>query len=158
MKKRTTSGADKSDLRRQRIKLGASVAVLVAAGALAWVQLSGETPAEAAASRRLFLCSDCKQTFRHAIEKGQIQPLKCDHCGQLAAYMPEACYWTKDSAGRWTSTDEPTYVILKSRMELEGKTYCPDCGHEVWGHFAKPTPQDIEKANRKPDVDEDEGE
>lgn len=158
MSKSKTTVADERDIRRQRIKLGASIVVLVAAGVLAWVQLAGETPAEEASSRRLFLCTGCNQTFRHSMKMGQAQPIECDHCGKQAAYLPEACYWAKDSAGRWTSKDEPTYVILKFRFNQEGKTYCPDCGHEVWGHFSRPTAADIEKANRKPEVDDDEGE
>ncbi len=149
MKKRTTSAADKSDVRRQRIKLGASVVVLLVAGALAWVQLSGETPATAAASHRLFLCTECKQTFRHTIEKGQSQPIECEHCGAQAAYRPEACYWAKGAGGRWISKDEPTYVVLNVWTRPGEKTYCPDCGHEVWGHFSRPTPEAIEKENRK---------
>lgn len=149
MSKQTQRDSYERDLRRKRIKIGVAVALLIVAGVLAWLQLSGESRAESAAGRRIFKCSECGQTFYHTLKEGEAQPIACEHCGKRTAYRPEACYWAKAANGQWTSKEEPTYVILRIWTHPGERTYCPDCGHEVWGHFPRPTPEDIERENRK---------
>ncbi len=128
--------ADASDMRRQRIKVGVAVVFLGAAGGLLWWQLTGESAAESAAFRRVFMCSECQETFPHDLIEGEIEPIACDHCGAKAAYSPEECYWAKGPDGQWQAKIEPTYVILERRMDPAStkKTVCPDCGKAVVGH------------------------
>ena len=128
--------SDSSDVRRQRAKLGVAVLLLVAAGVVVWYQVGGESEAATAAHRRVFMCSDCEKTFPHELREGDVEPIECDLCGEQAAYAPEECYWVKGADGSWQGKLEPTYVIMKRRKDPTSseKTYCPDCGKEVFGH------------------------
>jgi putative FmdB family regulatory protein len=134
---------------RQRILLIAAVVVLVAAVLLAWYRMGG-TSQERLAAERVFKCAECGKDFEHVLQMGDMEPLRCPKCGKNAAYKAEACYWTKDAAGNWKAKPNPTFVILKSRIDptSKEKTYCPDCGHEVLGHNPRP-PDDLMEAAKK---------
>lgn len=149
--------ADDSASRGKVIKLGIAVVVFIAAAILAWVRVGGPTAADNAAERG-FICSETLKPFAHKIQMGEIEPIESPHTGRRTGYQAEKCYWTKDADGRWAVKDEPTYVLLKKRVdpETDERTYCPDCQREVVGHNPKPTPEDIARANAGPDADQDE--
>ncbi len=129
-------GSDSKDVRRQRAKLGIAVLLIAAAGGVVWYQVGGESAAATAAHQRVLMCNECQGTFPHDLVEDEIQPIECDVCGKQAAYSPEECYWAKGADGSWQGKIEPTYVILKSRMDPTSseKTLCPDCGKVVVGH------------------------
>ena len=129
--------------RRNKIKLGVAGVVFVAAAVVAWISLSGKTVADIAAERA-FMCTQCNHVFEHEIQMGEKNPIECPECGAMAAYPAEACYWTKGPDGDWKAKLEPTFVVVKKRIDpkTEEKTYCPDCGHEVVGHNKRP-PQEL---------------
>ncbi|MEE8169979.1 MAG: hypothetical protein V3T70_05470 [Phycisphaerae bacterium] len=130
-----------TEQQRRGAKLAASAVVLAGSGFFIWNSL-GQTGMASRANTRVFICTDCEGTFRYKIKMGDIEPLPCRHCDKEAAYGAEACYWAKDGASNWTAKKDPTWVIVRERMGLEGKTYCPDCEHEVVGHNPRP-PQEL---------------
>ncbi len=144
--------SDDSVSRSTVIKLSVAIVLLLAAVVLAWVRLGGPTPADNAAERG-FICSETLKPFAHTITRGEIEPIESPHTGRQTGYQAEKCYWTKDADGRWAVKDEPTFVLLKQRVDPQSdeKTYCPDCGREVVGHNPKPTPEDVAEANAEPD-------
>jgi len=128
-----------SGTRRQRLKLGISVVLILVAGGGIWHQIGGgSNKAVAAAGSRMYMCSDTGKTFSHTIREGEREPIECELCGKQTGYLAERCYWTKDATGEWAAKLEPTYVILKTRLDPDSteKTYCPDCGREVKPHNA----------------------
>jgi len=146
---RSASNPDQADERRKRIKLGGAILGLLAAGGITWFQLSRETPAEAASTRRMLQCASSGNVFPHDFEVGESQPFKCDICGKDDAYIPEKCYWSKGADGQWTIKDTPTYVILPYRLDQAGARSmdCPDCGRQIVGHNPKPAQEDVDRAN-----------
>lgn len=138
--------ADDSGVTRQRVLLAVAIVALAAAGVVAWHYFP-RGPDTTIASRRPFKCAECNAVFPHDLELGETEPINCPKCGKKTAWIPEACYWTKDGKAK----AEPTWVIVKERMGLEGKTYCPDCGKEVVGHNRMPSKElmDAAKAGGK---------
>lgn len=138
--------SDAPDTRRQRIKFIVAVSIFVVAGGVAWYTLGGES-VEQRASDRMFICAECHQPFEYTLQMGDITPVKCGKCGKQAAYPAEACYWAKGPDGVWKAKLEPTFVLVKKRMDPETteKTYCPDCGQEVVGHNPLP-PEELLRA------------
>lgn len=136
------------DVRRQQIKLIVAVVVFIAAGAVAWITMGGETVEDIAADRA-FICGECGAVFEHTLQIGEYTPLECDKCGKKAAYPAETCYWTKGPNDEWKAKLEPTFVLLKKRVDPESdeKTFCPDCGREVVGHNPPP-PEELMEAAR----------
>ena len=96
------------------------------------------------------MCNECQGTFPHDLVEGEIQPIECDLCGKQAAYSPEECYWASGPGEPDLAKAEPTYVILKSRMDptYTGQTNCPDCGRRVQKHN-KAVNTDMNKAREK---------
>ncbi|MCK6457552.1 MAG: hypothetical protein L6Q92_13610 [Phycisphaerae bacterium] len=118
---------------KQRIMLAGSLAALLIAGGLVWYSFGGETPLRQA-NERVFMCAETGKTFFHELESGEIEPIYSPHSKQNTGWIAEPCYWTNDGRAK----KEPTWVIERRRMGLEGKTYCPDCGREVVGHNPRP--------------------
>ncbi len=141
---------DESGSKSQKIKLGIALAFFVAAGAYGWSQWSG-ADVTSISTDRAHLCSAGCPAFEYTIRHGDIEPIECAHCGKKTGYQAEKCYWTKDASGKWAIKDEPTFVLLKRRVnrETDEKTYCKDCGREVVGHNPRPTAKEIAKANSK---------
>jgi putative FmdB family regulatory protein len=139
-----------SGTRGQRIKLIAGVVVLVIAGVLMARYITGAGSKERIAAERVFKCATCGHDFEHAIQMGEIEPLVCPKCGKSTAWKAEACYWTKDGAGNWKAKLNPTFVLLKNRIDPndQEQTYCPDCGHKVVGHNPKPPKELMEAAEK----------
>jgi DNA-directed RNA polymerase subunit RPC12/RpoP len=135
---------------RQRILLIGAVVLLIVAGLLLARHATKSSSAERFASDRVFKCVDCAHEFEHDIKMGEIEPLACPKCGKQAGWMTEKCYWTHDAEGNWKAKLNPTYVVLKSRIDPGSteKTYCPDCGHIVVGHNPRP-PRDLMEAAEK---------
>ncbi len=127
--------------------IGAAVLIVVAV-LLAWMRLGGASPA-AVAANRAHKCVECGYEFDHTIKMGDKEPYECPECGKMAAHRAEACYWTKDANGEWAAKLEPTFVVVKRRVDPTSseKTYCPDCNREVKGHNPRP-PQELMDAAR----------
>jgi DNA-directed RNA polymerase subunit RPC12/RpoP len=144
---------EESKAKRQRIKLIGAVALLVIAVLLILRYTLGSTSPERFSAERVFKCVDCGHDFEHVIQLGDTEPLPCPKCGKMTAWKAEACYWTKDAAGNWKAKLNPTYVVLKSRVDpnTTEKTYCPDkdCGHVVVGHNPKPSRDLMEAAQKE---------
>ncbi len=132
---------------RQRILLAAALVVLIGAILWGWRVWSSAGPDTRIASDRVFVCVDCGRVFWHTLTLGEAEPLTCRGCGKKTAWMAEACYWTKDGKAKL----EPTYVILKQRMGIDEKTYCPDCGREVVGHNPRPPKELMDEAQAAAD-------
>jgi DNA-directed RNA polymerase subunit RPC12/RpoP len=135
----------------QRIKLAVAVVVLVIAGFFGFRTYGGKSLASLSAER-VYKCVEpgCGHLFEHTIQIGDTEPLVCPKCGKSSAWKTEACYWAKDASGNWKAKLEPTFVVLKSRIDPESteRTYCPDCGHEVVGHNRRP-PNELMEAAKK---------
>jgi len=134
---------DESSSRRQKILLGAAVGIFVIAGIVAWLLIGGDSPARRA-SDRIFVCSETGKPFEYTIKPGDVEPVYSPHSKQNTGYQAEPCYWTKGPDGEWKAKLEPTWVLVKKRVDPETteKTYCPDCGHEVTIHNQRP-PQEL---------------
>ncbi len=128
---------------RQKIMLGAAVVLLIVAGIFVLRSL-GPDRGVASSETRDFMCAECGKPFAYTLKIGDMEPFKCPSCGAMAGYRAEKCYWTQGEDGEWKAKLEPTYVILKKRMDrtCTEKTYCPDCGREVIGHNPPP-PQEL---------------
>ena len=126
---------------RQRILLAVAVVVLTTAAVLAWHNLRSG-PDISISTDRFFKCAECGEVFKLTLKLGDTEPLQCPKCGKNAGWIAEECYWTKDGKAKLT----PTRVIVNQRMSLEGKTYCPDCGHEVTGHNRRPPKELMDEA------------
>ncbi|MFH1418194.1 MAG: hypothetical protein ABII12_07925 [Planctomycetota bacterium] len=133
---------------RQRVLLIAAAVLVVVAVLLAWMRLGADSPADIAANRA-HKCIECGHEFNYTIKMGDKEPYECPKCDKLTVYRAEACYWTKDANGKWAAKLEPTYVVLKNRIDRTSteKTYCPDCGREVKVHNPRP-PQEMMDAAR----------
>ncbi len=133
---------------RQRVLLICAAVLVVIAVFLGWSRLGGSSP-EAIAASRAHKCIECGYEFDYTIKMGDKEPYDCPKCGKLAVYRAEACYWTKDANGEWAAKLEPTFVVLKSRIDRSSKekTFCPDCEREVKVHNARP-PQEMMDAAR----------
>jgi len=155
----TTANADAADTRSQRMKLIGAIVILAAAGGIVWYQIGGRNEAVHQAEVRKLQCASTGKTFAHDLVLGEIEPMKCEICGKMDAYWPEACYWTKDASGKWAIKEVPSYVILPRRMDPEGASTakCPDCGRRVVGHNPRPTQADIDRANGGETEPSDEG-
>ncbi len=134
---------------KDRIKLIVALVVFFAAAGVAWYQFGGVS-AHDRASIRGYMCNDCQETFDHIPKEGDMEPLKCPHCKAMAGYQAERCYWTKGADGQWKAKLDPTYVILKQRLDPNSteQTYCTDCGHEVVGHNPTPSEEQMAEAGR----------
>lgn len=130
-----TSEAPKS----QVLKLTVAILVLVIAGAVAWWRLGGAS-AERVSAQRAFVDIETNKPFEHQISMGEIEPIESPFTKRLTGYRAEACYWTKDPNGEWKAKLEPTFVVLKTKIDpsSEEETFCPDCGHKVVGHNPMP--------------------
>jgi len=120
----------------------------VALGVYFWTR-PPENLAVEAAKGRVFMCAETGETFRHELQPGEVEPVYSPHSKQNTGWLAEACYWTPDEQGGWKAKLEPTYVILKSRMDPNSTevTKCPDCGREVRGHNPMP-PREMMDAAR----------
>ncbi|MCG8406281.1 MAG: hypothetical protein MI923_13875 [Phycisphaerales bacterium] len=140
--------SDESGARRQKILLGVSVVLLIAAGVLAWARLGGASIYNIAAERA-FICVETDKVFEYTIKEGDKSPYPSPHTGRNTGYPADTCYWTKDASGRWDRKEKPTFVLVKKTVDpkTDEKTYCPDCGRLVVRHNPPPTDDQIAKAN-----------
>lgn len=118
---------------KQRIMLAGALGALIVAVVIIWYNLAGGSPARYA-NERVFVCAETGKAFEHTLQAGETQPIYSPYTKQNTGWIAEPCYWTKDGRAK----KEPTWVIERRRMGLEGKTYCPDCGREVVGHNPRP--------------------
>ena len=111
-------------------------------------------------SDRMFVDSATGKAFEHRIKPGDVIPVKAPSGGNTG-YPAEACYWTADGKIK----QDPTPVLLNSRVGKPGPTFCPECGRLVVMHdptpvAGKPPPTKAEyekrQAGRPPD-DQGEG-
>lgn len=135
---------------RDKIKLIAAIVIFVAALGLGWYSMGGKTAAQDASVRN-FKCAKCDKPFSHTLQMGEIEPIKCPECGEQGGYTAELCYWVKLGDDEWGAKSDPTYVIMKNKIdpETEEATYCPDCGREVVGHNPLPPPDLMEAAQKR---------
>lgn len=140
--------SDDGNGRRQKILLGASLVILILAGALAWSRLGGKSAADIAANRA-FIDIETGDVFEHTISMGESYPVESPFTKRATGYRAEACYWTKDENGQWAIKDKPTLLLVKKEVDptTTEKTYCPDCGREVVRHNPVPTPEAVARAN-----------
>lgn len=138
---------DDSGNRAKSIKLAVAVLLLISAGLLAYFQMGGSDAAHNAATRN-FVDIATGEPFHYTLRDGDMEPIKAPS-GGLTGYQAEACYWGKDSNGKWILLDKPTLVVLKNRIDPSTfeETFCPDCGRRVVGHNKKPKQDDIDRAN-----------
>lgn len=124
--------------------------MLAAAGIVAWMWSGEAHEAVVRANKPVFVCSETGKPFNHELAVGEDEPVKSPHSGKNTGWRAELCYWAKDGQGGWKAKLEPTYVLVKKRMDptTDEKTYCPDCGHEVWSRFSMP-PSELMQAARE---------
>lgn len=139
--------AEDSNPKKDRIKLVAAIAIFAVAAGYAIYALTGDSE-YATANLRGYMCNECGRAYDHTAKEGDIEPLKCPNCGAMAGYQAERCYWTKGPDGELRAKLEPTYVILRQRIDpnSEEPTICPDCGEEVVGHNPMPPEEMMEAA------------
>lgn len=132
---------------RQKIMLGAAVVLLILAGVFV-VRALGPDRGVALSETRVFMCAECGKQFTITLKIGDMEPFECPSCGAKASYLTEKCCWTKGENGEWKAKLEPTYVILKNRIDPDSteKTFCPDCGREVVGHNPLPPRELMDQA------------
>jgi predicted RNA-binding Zn-ribbon protein involved in translation (DUF1610 family) len=100
------------------------------------------------AADRAFKCTACGHVFEHTLQHGDFEPFECPKCDEMTGWGTETCFWEKDENGEWRAKRDPTFVILKKRMDSSSteKTNCPDCGREVVGHNPRPPRELMEAA------------
>src|SRR5262245_18592252 len=108
-----------------------AVALLAGSGYYLWTQIAPHTVADDA-NTRMFICSETLKPFKHSLTVGETEPILSPFTKKNTGWRAEPCYWTKDGKAK----KNPTWVLVKARMGLEGKTMCPECGHEVVVHNA----------------------
>ena len=132
---------------KKQIKLIVAGVVFLAALVVAWLMVGGKTAADVSAER-VYICSETGKSFRHTIKLGESEPIYSPHSKKKTGYAAEACYWRKMPDGTYKAKRDPTYVLVKKRVDPETteKTFCPDCGHEVVGHNPMPPPELMKEA------------
>lgn len=140
--------ADNESQKNKNVKMATSVILLLVAIFIGWRYFREDESVRHAADRG-FMCSECGKAFDYVIKSGDMEPLSCPVCKKMTGYQAERCYWTKNAQGEWVAKAEPTYVLLKTRVnpDSEEKTFCPDCGREVVGHNPQPSAELMEKAS-----------
>jgi hypothetical protein len=103
----------------------AAAVILVLSGVAIWRQFSSGTPG-AFGNTRIYLCMETGKSFPHQIQIGEIEPIESPYTGKKTGWPTEECW----CHGR----ENPVYVVLKSKMNLEGETRCPDCNDLVIPH------------------------
>ena len=133
---------------RKNVKLIIAGVVFIAALITAWFMVGGSSPAEIAA-KQIYICSETNRTFEHKAVEGEIEPIMSPHSKKKTGYLAEKCYWRKMPDGSYKAKKNPTYVLLKRRVDWESteKTYCPDCEREVVGHNPMPSPEEMQAAD-----------
>lgn len=126
-----------SSAKQKYFKLVAPVVLIGVIVVVVWSQFRDD-PITRNANSRVFVCVETGKHFSHDLEPGELEPIESPFTGRRTAWMAEACYWSKGENGEWKAKKEPTYVVLKKRMGIDEKTYCPDCGREVVGHNPLP--------------------
>jgi hypothetical protein len=111
----------------------AAVLVLVGSLVFLWTRVMAPSVADNA-NERVFVCVETGKSFKHALKVGEEEPIVSPFTGKNTAWRAEPCYWTKDGRAK----KNPTWVVVRQHMGLEGKTLCPDCGREVRIHNEKP--------------------
>lgn len=116
------------------------MALLTVAALALWVRSVNPTDAQLThrANTRVYICSETGRAFPHLTREGEEEPLESPYTGRRTGWMAEPCYWTRDGRAK----KSPTYVVVRERMGLSGKTICPDCGREVVMHNPVP-PQEL---------------
>ncbi len=132
---------------RQWAMLVLAIVLIAVAVVIIRPRLSGQSPA-ASASDRVYVCVETGKPFNYTLKTGDKEPVLSPYTGKPTGYLAEACYWTKDPDGNWVAKSQPTYVVLKTRINPSSteKTFCPDCGREVVLHNPLPPPELMEAA------------
>jgi len=111
------------------------MALLTVAALLVWVSAASENRGLIErANTRIFVCTETGRSFPHRWQEGEEEPIESPFTGRPTAWLAEQCYWTRDGRAKRT----PTYVVVKERLGLKEKTFCPDCGREVVSHNPMP--------------------
>lgn len=128
---------------REKVKLVVAGVIFLVAGGVAWFTLGGQSQLDLA-NERVYMCNECGEFRPHLPREGEIEPLKCPKCGAMAYYETEKCFWTKGSDGEWKAKTQPSFAILKQRIDPNSteETFCPDCGRKVVGRNPLP-PEDL---------------
>ena len=116
---------------RQRVLAVLAGTLLVLSLWYLWRQAFPHTVADDA-NTRWYVCSETNKPFQHTLKVGETEPILSPFTKKNTGWRGEPCYWTKDGKAK----KNPTWVLVKARMGLEGKTLCPECGHEVTVHNA----------------------
>lgn len=140
--------SDNAEGRGQKIKLIVAGGIFLLAGIWAWAQLSGKSP-YAISAERAYICAVTGKAFEYTVKRGDHEPVMSPYTHRRTGYAAEKCYWTKDAEGNWKAKLEPTFVLLKSKLDpnTTEETHCPDCGRLVVGHNPMP-PQELMDAAR----------
>ena len=133
--------------RARKLKVIASIGMLViAAGLLVW-QVMGTGPSDATLSRQRDVIDSRTGTvflgFR--IPADTRFPWVNPSTGEPTLFPAEKCFYTKDGGAK----TEPTYVLLRSYRGESGDTTCPDCGRKVVAHNPAPLEELARMANEK---------
>jgi DNA-directed RNA polymerase subunit RPC12/RpoP len=146
-----TVSKEESQDKRARLKLVGAVVILVIAGTLMARYMTRTDSAGQFASDRIFKCAECGHDFEHTSQMGEIEPIPCPKCGKQAGYQAEKCYWTRDASGGWKAKVNPTYVLMKTRVDPSSteKTLCPDCNHVVVTHNPRPSKELMDAAEKE---------
>jgi hypothetical protein len=107
---------------------------LAAAAVFVVITLRRASPDIGKLTQHALKCAECGHVVEYVPAVGDNFPMTCKECGKQTAWIAEACFWTKDGKAK----RDPTWVLVKKQMGLEGRTYCPDCGKEVVGHNPRP--------------------
>jgi hypothetical protein len=108
------------------------VGISLVVGISLWLNLmpDGQSSLAADSRQRVFICTETLKSFVAEIRVGEPPIAKSPFSGKDTGVPAELCYWTREG----TIKEEPTAVLMNSRIGKPEPTFCQDCGRLVVGH------------------------
>jgi hypothetical protein len=122
----------------RKLAIGAAMLLGVLFIVMSFKWSFGPSSAAQLANEKMFVCSKTGKAFSVTLKAGMKIPVYSPYSGQDTGYPAEECYWTAEG----TTKSKPDYVLLNSKVQKPGPTFCPVCGRLVVARNPRPRPGD----------------